>query len=187
MQSKIMLSNRHAHLTAEHITALFGAPDALTASRDLGGNLFVSAESLELRGPKGSIGNVRVLFPARNYTQVEIFRADAHVLGVKAPLRESGDLRDAAELTLVGPAGSVTVPCGIIAWRHLHIDAEEAAKNGLENGEIIQIKCGNERALIFDEVLVRYAPNGTNVIHLDFEEGNAAWVNNGDYAEIIKK
>lgn len=44
-----------------------------------------------------------VLGPARSATQVEVSLTDARTLGVKAPVRESGDIKGSGACTLVGP------------------------------------------------------------------------------------
>lgn len=64
---------------------------------------FAAHETLHVVGPKGSIQNVRVLGPARNFTQIEISYTDAIALGIQPPLRESGEIAGSASCILVGP------------------------------------------------------------------------------------
>jgi Propanediol utilization protein len=50
---------------------------------------------------------VRVLGPARKYTQIEIAMTEQFKLGVHPPIRESGDIADTPGCTLESPTGSV--------------------------------------------------------------------------------
>ena len=64
---------------------------------------------MTLVGPKGRKENVSVLGPVRKATQVELSKSDARGLGVKAPLRESGDVAGSGSITLEGPKGRVSL------------------------------------------------------------------------------
>lgn len=58
----------------------------------------------------------------RRETQVEILAGDGFKLGVKAPVRLSGDLDGTPGITLVGPKGSVQTEKGVmVAQRHIHM------------------------------------------------------------------
>ncbi len=86
MEKKLVpvgLSNRHVHLSQEHIEALFGEGYELTKFKDLSQpGQFACNEKIEVVGPKGSL-TMRVLGPARKTTQIEISLTDSFVLGVK--------------------------------------------------------------------------------------------------------
>lgn len=71
-----------------------------------------------------------MLGPLRPYTQVELLKSDCFKLGVNPPVRNSGKLDGAVQLTLVGPCGEYTANCGILAWRHIHVDKETLAEMG---------------------------------------------------------
>lgn len=89
----IGISNRHIHLTAEHIQILFGEGHELKPLKDLQQpGQYAAEEMVTLVGPKGTIQGVRVLGPARKQTQIEISQTDAFRLGVKPPVRDSGQL-----------------------------------------------------------------------------------------------
>ena len=93
MKLPIALSNRHLHLSQEHIEILFGSGYELTPSKDLSQpGQYACEEKVDIVGPKGTLKGVRVLGPARKQTQVEVSLADARALGVKAPVRDSGDI-----------------------------------------------------------------------------------------------
>ena len=104
MKTLVMLSNHHVHLTDEACHALFG-DKGLTFARYLAeeGGPWSSNELVEVRGPKGTLGRFRVLGPLRPYTQVELLKSDCFKLGVNPPVRNSGKLDGAVQLTLVGP------------------------------------------------------------------------------------
>ena len=141
---------------------------------------------------KGDIGraervieNVRVLGPTRKNTQVEISVSDCFKLGIQAPIRDSGDLAGSAGLTLVGPAGSVTVPEGaIIAARHIHMHPKDAEYFGVKDGDRVNVECTGPRGVVFCEVLVRVNENYKLEMHVDMDEANAASLRNGDLVKI---
>jgi putative phosphotransacetylase len=90
-------------------------------------------------------------------------------------VRESGDLAGSPGVTLTGPEGEVTTNEGaIIAKRHLHLTPEDAAKFGLKDKQIINVRVEGERALIFDEVVARVSPEYATFMHVDYDEINAA-------------
>ena len=70
------VSARHVHLRPEDVRVLFGKPDALTLrqgplhSAFAGKGQEVFNERVEIVGPKGSIKNVTILGPLRNYVPV---------------------------------------------------------------------------------------------------------------------
>ena len=71
------LSNRHIHITVEHLEALFGTGYKLIKLKDLSQpGQFAAKETVTLVGPKGSLEKVRILGPPRKATQVEISKSD---------------------------------------------------------------------------------------------------------------
>ena len=90
---EVEASGRHVHLSREDVDKLFGKGYNLTKLRDLSQpGQYACKERVMITGPKGSIKNVIVLGPCRKETQVEISLTDGAVLGVKAPIKQSGDL-----------------------------------------------------------------------------------------------
>jgi acetate kinase len=68
----VEVSAHHIHLTQEHVEALFGKGHQLTKHADLSQpGQYACKEQLAIVGPKGRIERVRVLGPARKYTQIE--------------------------------------------------------------------------------------------------------------------
>ncbi|MDR5658017.1 phosphate propanoyltransferase [Serpentinicella sp. ANB-PHB4] len=184
----IALSNRHMHLSQEHIEILFGEGYELTKFKDLSQpGQFAAQEKVDVEGPKGTIKGIRVLGPARNSTQLEISLADGFVLGINPPVRDSGDIAGSPGAKLIGPKGEVVIEEGIIAAaRHIHMGVEDAEKLDVVDKERVQVKTEGERALIFENVLVRVNPSYDLEMHVDVDEGNAAGVKNRELVELIK-
>ncbi len=188
MKLPIALSNRHVHLSQADIETLFGQGHQLVELKALSQpGQYACEEKVDLVGPKGTIKGVRVLGPARSNTQVEISLSDGFVLGVKAPIKESGDIEGTPGVKLVGPAGEVEMTEGVIvASRHIHMSLEDAKNFGVEDKEIVKVRTFGPRSVVFENVLVRANQNFALEMHVDVEEGNAAGVRNGDQVELIK-
>lgn len=180
------LSNRHIHLSKEHVEILFGKGYELTNFKDLSQpGQFACNEKVEVVGPKGS-SILRILGPARNRTQVEVSITDGFGLGLKVPVRNSGDLDGSPGAKLIGPAGEVVLEDGVIAAaRHIHMHTSDAEKFGLEDKSFVSVKTEGPRGLIFNNVLVRVHETFALDFHLDIDEGNAAGLKNGTMIEIL--
>lgn len=175
----LWVSNRHIHLSRQDAETLFGEWFELTPIKDLSQpGQFAAAECIVLKWPKWQIEKVRILWPFRPQTQVEILMADQFKLWVMAPIRLSGDLKWSAWVTILAPNGNeITIDeWMIIAKRHIHMLPSDAEKYWVQNNQIVQIKCGWERWLIFDEVVVRVTETSALDTHIDTEEANAAWI-----------
>ena len=187
MKLPIALSNRHVHLSQADIEVLFGVGHQLVELKPLSQpGQYACEEKVDLVGPKGTIKGVRVLGPARPSTQVEISLSDGFALGVKAPIRESGDIEGTPGVKLVGPAGEVELTEGdIVASRHIHMSLDDAAKFGVQDKQMVKVRTFGPRAVVFENVLVRANANFALEMHVDVEEGNAAAVKNGEMVELI--
>ena len=184
------LSNKHVHLSKEHIDILFGEGHVLTPIKDLSQpGQFACDEKVDLVGPKRTIKGVRILGPARKETQVEISLSDGFTLGISdLPVRDSGKTEGTPGIKLIGPKGEVEINKGVIAAsRHIHMHTSDAKKYGLKDKDTVSVKVGGPRGLIFDNVLVRVNDEYSLDMHLDVEEGNAAGLKNGDLVEVIVK
>jgi acetate kinase len=177
----VEVSAHHIHLTQEHVEALFGAGHQLTWHADLSQpGQYACKEQLTIVGPKGRIERVRVLGPARKSTQIEIAMTEQFKLGVHAPIRESGDIKDTPGCTLEGPAGSVALDKGVIcALRHIHMTPEDALRYGVRDKSFVRVRVAGDRELVFGDVLVRVDPSYALAMHIDTDEGNAAHVATG--------
>lgn len=180
------LSNRHVHLSQEHIEILFGEGYELKKFKDLGQpGQYAAEEKIDVVGPKGKL-TMRVLGPARNASQVEISLTDGFAVGVVPPVRNSGATVDSPGAKLVGPKGEVEMSEGIIAAaRHIHMHTDDAAKFGIEDKDLVQVKIDGERGLIFSNVLCRVNPSYALEFHVDIDEGNAAGLKNNMMVEVI--
>jgi putative phosphotransacetylase len=188
---KAGVSNRHVHLSQEHLEILFGKGYELTPIKDLGQpGQYAAKEKVILVGPKGAIEGVRVLGPVRKATQVEISKTDAFKLGVNPPIKDSGDHEGSVGLTLVGPKGTVILERGVIlAKRHIHMTPEEAEAFGVKDKDIVMVYCEGTggRKTIFDDVLVRVSKSYALEFHVDTDEANAAMLSNNDPVYIIEE
>ncbi|MGZ9584554.1 phosphate propanoyltransferase [Paenibacillus marinisediminis] len=182
------VSARHIHLTQEHVEKLFGAGYQLTEFKPLSQpGQYAANETVEVIGPKGSFKKVRILGPARPASQLEVSRTDSFALGVKAPVRESGNTEGTPGIKLVGPAGEVELEEGVIvAARHIHFHTSDAEKWGIQDKQKLRVRVGGDRGVVFENVIARVSPNFALDMHIDTDEANAAAVNNGDMAEIVE-
>ena len=187
MKLPIALSNKHIHLSQADIDVLFGQGYELTHKKDLSQpGQFACEEMVEVVGPKGST-KMRVLGPARPESQVEVSLADARGLGIAVPVRQSGDTEGTPGCKLVGPKGEVEMSRGVIvAARHIHMSLEDAERFGVKDKDVVSVQTTGERALLFNNVLVRANAAFALEMHVDLEEGNAAGVKNGDLVELVK-
>lgn len=180
-------SGRHVHVTKEVLEKLFGAGYELEVKKYLSQpGEFATNSKVDIVGPKGTLKGVSILGPCRAVTQIELSFTDARIAGFKCPIRESGDVAGSAPCTLVGPAGSVELPEGvIIAKRHIHLTPEDAEAMGIKDKEILKVRVGGDRGLIFDEVVARVSPKYATFMHVDYDEINAAALFGETTGEIL--
>ncbi len=184
------VSNRHVHLTRGILEKLYGPGTELEKYRDLYQPGEIAAkQTVTIIGSKmRAIQNVRILGPLRSYDQVELSLTDAITIGIQPPVRNSSDLKGAAPLTLVGPHGSVYLPeCAIIANRHVHMPPDIAAQFGVENGDLIKVRIGGKKGIVYENVLVRVKEGWRLQLHLDTDDANAANVRCKTAAEFVGK
>lgn len=183
------VSNRHLHLSQEDLEKLFGKGHTLKVLKDLTQTgQFAAEETLTLQGPKGELNKVRILGPVRPDTQIEISMTDSFKLGIKAPVRESGQIEGTPGLTLIGPAGSVALEKGvIIASRHIHMHTSDAEKFEVSHGQIVAVATHGPRAIIFRNVVIRVRHDFVLDFHLDTDEANAAGLSNCDLVTVLSE
>ena len=178
-------SGRHVHITEGQAEVLFG--HGLTPERELSQpGQFLAKERVTVAGPKGKFENVAVLGPARKSAQVEVSLTDARLLGLKPPVRLSGDTAGSPGCTLIGSAGSVTVSEGVIAAkRHIHLPPQDAARFGVKDKQVVSLQTFTARPAVFEDVTVRVSPDFGAAVHLDYDEANACGFATGDWGRII--
>lgn len=182
------ISNRHIHLSREHIDILFGEGYQLTPLKELSQpGQFACKEVLTIVGPSlKPIENVRVLGPERSDSQVEISRTDSYTLKVKPPVRESGKIAGSASISIIGPKGIVTLKEGcIIANRHIHMSTEDGKRFGVKDNSYVTVDVNSERRTRFYDVQVRVSDKFRLEMHLDTDDANAAALKNGDKVKIV--
>lgn len=178
-QFLVEVSARHAHVTKEVLEVLFGAGHELTPKKDLSQpGQFACEERITVVGPKKELAGVSILGPTRPETQVELSLTDARSIGIKAPVRESGDIKGSGACKLVGPCGEVELAEGVIvAKRHIHMTPDDAANLGVKDTEIVKVALENEgRSTVYGDVVVRVSPKYALAMHIDTDEANAAGV-----------
>ncbi|MET1937647.1 ethanolamine utilization phosphate acetyltransferase EutD [Enterococcus faecalis] len=185
---EVEASGRHVHLSRQEIDALFGPGYQLTKVKDLSQpGQFVCKERITVAGPKGLFQNVVILGPERSESQVEVSMTDTRILGINAPVRESGKTEGTPGVTLMNGSVVVTLSHGlIVAKRHIHMTPEDALKNKVSNSQIVQVKVEGTRPLIFDDVVVRISPRFATYMHIDYDEANACGLTKGARGYILK-
>ncbi|QGY41894.1 phosphate propanoyltransferase [Pseudodesulfovibrio cashew] len=170
----VELSARHAHLSEADAMELFGHP--LTPARDLSQpGQFLAKERVRLIGPKGVMDNVAVLGPSRGSSQIEISQTDARILGVKAPVRQSGDIKDTPGIILASENSIVGLEQGVIvAARHIHMTPEDARRLCVSDNQLVSVRLDSGRPIILEDVLVRVNEQFKLSLHIDFDEGNGS-------------
>ena len=165
----IGISNRHIHLTEEHFTILFPNEtlEPLKPLKQPGE--FAAKQTVTLVGPKGEIRKVRIL-------------------GLQPPIRLSGNLDDAVEITLRSEAAEVTIPAAIVAKRHIHLNDQDMERMGLKQGQVVSVEIfEGSRKTIFNDVELRSGKNFVLEMHVDTDEANAADIQPNTRGRIIKE
>lgn len=188
-QVPVGISVRHIHLSRADVDRLFGRNYQLTPKKQLSQpGQYACEECLDVVGPKGELKRVRILGPERKTTQIELAQTDCRNIGISAPVRSSGNTAGTPGITLRGPLGETHVPEGvIIADRHLHMSAEEAAAFGLKDGDHVQIRIEGTKPGILGNVLVRAGKGHALDLHIDTDDGNAFLLEQGQLVTVLGK
>lgn len=182
----IAVSARHVHLTAEAIEQLFGKGYKIKILHELSQpGFFAAEETVTVIGPRSELEHVRYLGPPRPHNQIEVSRTEAFHLGVDAPLRISGDTEHTPMITLRGTAGEIRTDGIIVAKRHIHTNPTDAARMGVQHGDLVEIEVTNSpRDLVFRDVVIRVAETSVTEMHIDTDEANAAEIEHGGSGEL---
>lgn len=177
------VSNRHLHMTKEMYELLFD--EEITKKYDLNQfGEFASNQVLTIKNGDVEIKNVRVCGPFRKYTQIEISKRDARVLGLNPPVRRSGNLEGSLKITLVTDKAEVETDGLVIANRHIHMNKEDALKYGVTDKQVVQIKVPGDKSGIMDAE-VKVSDNGFYELHIDTDDANAFLIEDNDKVTMI--
>ncbi len=184
---QVETSARHMHLSQADLEQLFGKGYTLTPKRALSQpGQYLSEEKVTVVGPKGE-KKVSVLGPVRNRTQIELSRSDCMSLGMSAPIRLSGELKDSEAVVLKGPNGVVALSEGaIIAKAHIHMTPEMAEKLNLKDKQKVKLEIITKRPIILQDVIIRVDEASSCKAHIDTDEANAAGCEDFTLGRIIK-
>lgn len=183
------ISNRHIHVTPEALEKLFGPGAELRVRNELmQPGQFASEQTVSLIAGRGrAIESVRILGPCRKFTQVEISRTDGFYLGIRPPVRLSGDIQGSAGGTLVGPYGTLVLEEGIIvADRHIHTPPAVAEELGLKNNQFVRVRVfHSDKPALLERVRIRVNAEFVLEMHLDNDDANACGIESGDRLELV--
>lgn len=182
------ISGRHVHLTESQFETLFGKGKTLTVFKPLSQpGQFAAEEKVDVVGPRGTLTDLRVIGPFRSHHQVELCMTDCFNSGIEPVLRRSGHFEGTPGCRLIGPAGELELTDGVMVnERHLHVSAAQAEEAGLKEGQLVTIKFGGARGIIFENVIVRAGDGNELDFHIDIDEANAGCIHTGDIGEIIE-
>ena len=185
----VNISARHCHVTQEDLERLFGPGHRLTPAKALyQDGFFAAEETVTIIGPRHRmIPNLRILGPCRDHSQVELAFTDAISLGLDVPVRKSGDHRDSPGCYLLGPAGMIELPRGVIRHeRHVHMGPVDAAHYGVKDGDRLNLRIQSSCAAVLEDLLCPLAPEAKLEVHLDTDEGNACDLTHASKVELFK-
>ncbi len=172
----IGVSNRHIHLTKETYDKLFD--DNFNVVRDLTQpGMFVTDKTVTLQTDNYEIPNVKLLGPLREYNQVEISHNDALKFKLDPPVRASGDVEGASNITIKTEKASITLPCAIIAERHIHISQKEADELNLKDKQVVQVRIPGIKSGVVD-AHIKVSKEAFFEMHIDTDDSNAFIINN---------
>lgn len=176
----------HVHLSEADIEKLFGPAFAATITHALSQTgQHAYAETVQVTGRLKRSLSLRVLGPARKTTQVELTPTEAQLLGIPAVVARSGDLSQAGDCTLEGPAGTLQAPASVIVPRaHLHCSETEAAAMQLQNGKVVTLEIMGDYPALLEDVVVRVHPTYRLRLHIHPDLARDFWLTGVVHARI---
>lgn len=183
MEVKVGVSNRHIHLTKKDLESLFGENYNLTPRNYLDQpGQFAAEETVTLKNDKNIKEYVRIVGPTRDYTQVEVLEEDKEYFGINPPVRNSGDLVNSEDITIIGPKGELYKKnvC-IIANRHIHINTRD--KGNFKEDQIVKVQIGEK---VLDNIHVKLGNNYALSLHINKDDARDNNIESG-VVGIIKE
>ena len=181
---KVGVSNHHIHLKREDLDVLFGEGYELTKKRDLVQiGQFACEETVTLERHGKTLEHIRIIGPCRLYTQVELLERDNEYFGIKAPVRDSGDLKNSEWVDIIGPKGRLhALDSTIVANRHIHMSAEDLVNFGVEKGQVVSVRY--ENGVVLGDVHIKSDPTCKLELHMNKDEAEDLGIETGMSVEI---
>ena len=176
---KVGVSNHHIHLTREDLDTLFGKGYELTKKRDLVQiGQFAAEETVTLERDGKALEHIRIIGPCRSYTQVELLDRDNEYFNIKAPIRDSGDLKGSEWINIIGPVGRVhALESTIVADRHIHMSKDDLVKFNVHKGQIVKVKY--ENGVVLGNVHIKSDPTCKLELHMNKDEAERLKIETG--------
>ena len=185
MKVDIGVSARHVHLSEEDFNILF-PNEELNIYKELSQYPnFASDKKVTLKNNNRIIENVRVVGPLRNETQAELSKTDCYYLGIDAPICNSGELEEAAEIEIINGDFSIKRNAVIIQNRHIHMSYEDALKYGFTDDQIVRVKIDTKKGGIMDDVHIKLGDKFSVELQLDTDDANAFLIDKDTVGEIL--
>ena len=185
MKVKIGISARHIHLSKEDFEILFPNEELNVYKEISQYPNFASDKKVSLRNGDRRIDNVRVVGPLRNETQIELSKTDCRFFKIDAPLHNSGDLNNAAEIEIINRDKSIKRNCVIIQNRHIHMSYEDAEKYGYKDDQVVKVKIDTIKGGIMENVHIKLGDRFKLELQLDTDDANAFMIDENTEGEII--
>ena len=176
---KVGVSNHHIHLTREDLDILFGKGYELTKKRDLVQiGQFAAEETVTLERDGKALEHIRIIGPCRSYTQVELLDRDNEYFNIKAPIRDSGDLKGSEWINIIGPVGRIhALESTIVADRHIHMSKDDLVKFNVHKGQIVKVKY--ENGVVLGNVHIKSDPTCKLELHMNKDEAERLKIETG--------
>ena len=185
MKVNIGISARHIHLSKDDFEYLF-PNEELNIYKELSQfPNYASDKKVTLKNGDKKIDNVRVIGPLRSETQVELSKTDCYTLKIDAPLCNSGELENAAELEIVNEDKSIIRKCAIIQNRHIHISNEDASRYGFTDNQKVKVHINSKKSGTLEDVYIKTGDKFSLELQLDTDDANAFLIDDKSEAEII--
>lgn len=177
----VVIETRHVRLTAAHVDLLFGTGYVLLPLVPLEfTERFAAAEVVVLRGPTGTLKNVRILGPTVGTTCVFLSDDDRSVLG----LCPGGETPPSGETCSIdGPRATIVIAgSDVRRVRRLVTTESFAAASGLATGAIVEVSVHGERDRELRGLAFEMGP--ALFVGLDVAEANTMEIGPGTRARL---